>query len=464
MTTIYAVDFTDASVDPVNKKQFIINPGAWDTTTSLVIPGQGAALYGEHMAENLIHMLENFASEEPPMNPTVGQLWYHPSIDALKILIRIDTAGDVKTYDWRVVGGISNSPTEPADRNSLWYDISNPDPAEWQLKIFNTGLQKWISVADRYVRKAGDVITGSIVSGFQNVGLTSKPSTANAFVGGFFPGTGNTNVRILAGNGTAVVLNGSKSNTLNDKNFTVTTDAADETVGLFNVSSSGKVSITKGVLDMNDHRINGVTAGVAALDAVNVTQLTDQNTRLTKLITDLQNNKVDRAGDTMTGGLRIIGTSTVTGVGEFPLYLKGAAGNHGVCVELADATNLMNGINIVNKFGTGNTYQSVFNVKSYTGDTTISGAVTIYKTLYVAGSALLNTISTMNVPITAITAARHLVTKEYVDVQIDSLRPKDRYARVNPADPLFGDILVSGSNMYLYNGGWKQVFPAQWAD
>lgn len=463
MTTVYAVDFTDESIDPENKKQFIIPPGAWDTTTSLSLPGQGASLYGEHIAENLIHLMENFASEKAPINPTVGQLWYKPSIDALHILIKITTTSGVKTYNWRVVGGIQNSKTEPPDRNSLWYDTANPNPAQWQLKIFNTGLQQWISVADRYVKKAGDVITGSVVSGADNVGLASTGPN-NGYTGGFYPGTGNTNVRVLSAKGTVVVLNGAKSTTLNDKNFVVTTDAADEVNGLFNVSSTGVVNITKGVLNMNNHQINGVTAGTLALDAVNFKQLSDMGNSLTNLINALEQNKVNRAGDTMFGGLTITGTTTVTGVGNFPLYLKPQQGAHGICVELLDATNTSNGLNIVNKFGIGNTYQSVFNVKAYSGDTTISGNVLLYKTLTVSGSSFFNTISTMNVPLGAISAPKHLATKEYVDYAIEAAKPKDVFARINPNNPINGDILVSGGNNYTYNNGWRQIFPAQWAD
>lgn len=47
-----------------------------DTTSSLKLIGKNFPSYGEIMAENLVGLLENFASSTPPVRPIVGQLWY----------------------------------------------------------------------------------------------------------------------------------------------------------------------------------------------------------------------------------------------------------------------------------------------------------------------------------------------------------------------------------------------------
>lgn len=58
-----------------------VNDGTVDTTsTSIKLIGKGVTNYGETVAENFVHMIENFARRSPPSNPQVGQLWYH--IDA----------------------------------------------------------------------------------------------------------------------------------------------------------------------------------------------------------------------------------------------------------------------------------------------------------------------------------------------------------------------------------------------
>lgn len=69
----YTIDFTDNT----DKPSFQIQPGQIDdTTTMLSLPGKGRVDYGELYNENLVHILENFASPTKPTNPTKGQLWY----------------------------------------------------------------------------------------------------------------------------------------------------------------------------------------------------------------------------------------------------------------------------------------------------------------------------------------------------------------------------------------------------
>lgn len=91
------MNFTHDTVtgDPTaipGKEPFIIPPGGVDGPanpypsyqhTSLNLYGQGALTYGEGINEDLLHLLENFASPTAPVNPTVGQLWYDTTTDAL---------------------------------------------------------------------------------------------------------------------------------------------------------------------------------------------------------------------------------------------------------------------------------------------------------------------------------------------------------------------------------------------
>ena len=124
-----------------------------DTTTSLVLPGQAAALYGEHIAENFLYLLENFASSTAPINPTVGQLWYDSSLKLVRVLTAITTNGaGVKSYTWTPVGMPLITTTPPTNTGALWYDTSNANSALWQLKIYNSGQGAWVSVADQYIR------------------------------------------------------------------------------------------------------------------------------------------------------------------------------------------------------------------------------------------------------------------------------------------------------------------------
>ncbi|MNC12592.1 hypothetical protein D3C75_603160 [compost metagenome] len=472
MANIYNVDYSDKSVDPTNKQPLVIPPGAWDTSTSLSLPGYSAALYGEHIAENFIHLMENFASETQPVNPTVGQLWYVPSIKALKVLIKITTAGQVKTYTWRTVGAISTTITPPDDQSGLWYDTSNADPLLWQLKIFNTGTGLWTSVADRYVVKAGDTMTGHLETGSSGLGYISTRHTV-ARPEGFFPltasgpaiqGTSNVNVFVPSqANGAASFV----VSATNSQDPAVAYTAANL---MFQVVNDGTVIINRNNLNMNNNKVINVKDGVAVLDAVNVGQLNAVSTSLGGLITGLQNSKVDRAGDTMTGAL------TINTANAYSLTVNGTGTNSGgILVNAYDNNNDQYSLNLINPYGPGGTLQSVFNVKAFTGDTIIGGNVILGKTLVVygattvqgtfavAGTSWFNSMITMDQPMSSVVNARHLTTKEYVDQKIEASKPTETYARVNPASPRNGDILVSGAATYIYNNGWNQVFPAQWA-
>lgn len=78
----YSIDFTDQS----DKQSFQIQPGQIDTVnTDLALPGKGRVDYGEFYNENLVRLLENFSSPNPPGNPTKGQLWYDSQNQVLKV-------------------------------------------------------------------------------------------------------------------------------------------------------------------------------------------------------------------------------------------------------------------------------------------------------------------------------------------------------------------------------------------
>lgn len=480
MAIIYSVKYSDQSVDPVNKKPFTISPGAWDTTTSLTIPGQAAALYGEHIAENFLYLLENFASATAPVNPTVGQIWYDASLKMVRVLTQITTAGNgVKSYTWSPVGGPYVGATPPAALGSLWYDTSNANSALWQLKIYNTAQGAWMSVADQYVRKSGDTITGHLASASLSAGFISNRHTAQrpegmfptSAMGPILQSVGNANVLIptvAAGGNAGFIVSASDVQ-----------DVSMYNVGkiAFQVANSGEVIVYRNQLNMNGNKVVNMANGTVATDAVNFGQLSGINTNLSNAVTDLNNNKVNRVGDTMTGALTITtvgigqGSGQFAGQGTFSLVVNGTGTNSGgILVNARDDNGDQNGIEIVNNYGSGGATQSMFTVKSFNGNTAIAGATTIAKSLAVGTTLSVGSTSyfagavTMDIAQTSIVNARHLTTKEYVDTKISGLASTDVFSRVNPASPRNGDILLNGALIYIYNNGWKQVFPSQWAD
>jgi hypothetical protein len=54
-----------------------VDPGTSNhTASSLIFFGKNFANYGTALNENMLHLMEHFADQSPPANPTIGQLWY----------------------------------------------------------------------------------------------------------------------------------------------------------------------------------------------------------------------------------------------------------------------------------------------------------------------------------------------------------------------------------------------------
>ena len=140
----YVINYTDTAVDGI-----VVPPLTSDTTSlPITLIGVGKTEYGEAVLENMVKILENFADQTPPSNPTMGQLWFDKTDNLLKVWLG---------SSWVVSSGITASNTPPPATNigQLWYDL-DPSNDPWtlpQLKIWN-GAQ-WISIAENYLRKTG---------------------------------------------------------------------------------------------------------------------------------------------------------------------------------------------------------------------------------------------------------------------------------------------------------------------
>ncbi len=125
----YIVNFTDQTREAIT-----VFDNTSNEDTSLVFPGRNVVGYGQIIAENFLHLLENFAGEAEPVNPQEGQLWYDTASGVLQLW---------DSTNWKAASNIQKGPSEPSVEESkvgeLWVDTTNQ-----QLRIF-TG-QRWILV------------------------------------------------------------------------------------------------------------------------------------------------------------------------------------------------------------------------------------------------------------------------------------------------------------------------------
>lgn len=130
----YTIQFTDSS----NKDPIIVADGTINTETSIGLPGKNSTGYGQVIAEDLLHLLENFASPAEPSSPVEGQLWYNN--DTNQLLVYDSTR-------WVPAGGLTKSINEPdtngANDGDLWVDTDNQ-----QLYLFSGS--NWVLVGPTF--------------------------------------------------------------------------------------------------------------------------------------------------------------------------------------------------------------------------------------------------------------------------------------------------------------------------
>ncbi len=107
----YTVNKSNSSASP---NSYTVNDSVLNTQTDLSFIGKGYAGYGEIVAENFLHLLENFANTSAPSKPITGQLWYDT------------TNAKLKVYDgsFKPTSGAVYQASEPSGQvaGDLWVD------------------------------------------------------------------------------------------------------------------------------------------------------------------------------------------------------------------------------------------------------------------------------------------------------------------------------------------------------
>jgi hypothetical protein len=119
-----------------------VNDGQTNSTaTTLTLVGKNFAGYGTFLNENLVKLLEHFASATTPNNPVVGQVWYQTSTKILQVY---------NGNAWKSISGAQSLADEPTYKvaGDLWFDSVNQ-----QLKVWSGA--GWVVIGPSFTSTTG---------------------------------------------------------------------------------------------------------------------------------------------------------------------------------------------------------------------------------------------------------------------------------------------------------------------
>ncbi len=127
----YLVNFSDSGKTPIE-----VVAQTKNDQTSISLVGRNYPGYGQAIAENFLHLLENFANTVQPKDPIEGQLWFDSGEYKLKVF---------DSGTWRPVNGVHQSVNEPNNKKvgDIWVDTQSDI-----LYIWNS--QTWVQIGPNF--------------------------------------------------------------------------------------------------------------------------------------------------------------------------------------------------------------------------------------------------------------------------------------------------------------------------
>jgi len=335
----YTVNKTNTSATP---NSYTVQDSILNTQTDIPFVGKGYAGYGEVIAENFLHLLENFSNTTAPAKPIKGQLWFDESTGRLKVY---------NGTSFVPLGGAQYQSTQPSGMvaGDIWVDSDTG-----QLYFYNgtssilvgppsaTGTTSGLTFETVTDSTAASQNIVNLFSDGDRIAIISKNTfTPQAAIAGFatvtkginlnsslslkFTGTATDSDK-LGGVAAADYLVGNANDTtsgtlgvLNDGGLTVGVDndlrllveAAGPTIQstisdadiTFKVNDGGSTT-TVMTIDGATSRIGiGNTAPTTKLDVTGTVNATAFTGPLTGAVTGAASLNVLKTGDTLTGTL-----------------------------------------------------------------------------------------------------------------------------------------------------------------
>jgi len=148
----YQVNFTETN-NPA-KPTITVADQTLNSQTSVTFPGKNYNGYAPVLAQNFLHLLENFAAPTAPNSPIQGQLWYDNSTGVNLLKVWDGT-------QWNAAGAVKKATSAPTGMvGDLWIDTTNK-----QLYIYSGS--NWLLVGPQF---AAGTQTGPIVENILDAG------------------------------------------------------------------------------------------------------------------------------------------------------------------------------------------------------------------------------------------------------------------------------------------------------
>ena len=348
----YTVNKSNSSASP---NAYTVQDGVVNTQTDLSFIGKGYAGYGETIAENFLHILENFSNTSAPTKPIIGQLWWDSTNSKLKVYDGtswLSTGGsapyqssepsgitqgdmwiDSDTGQLYFYNGASSSligpPSTTGTTNGFTYDsiLDSTDATQNITKWYNDGNLIAIISEDTFTPKAAITGFASIKKGitlttadtdtkFQGTatdsdalgGITAANflrSNANDTTTGTLAIATDAGMTVGADNDlslTADLSGGIIANTVSDTDIT------------FKVNDGG-VTTTLMTLDGSEARVGiGTTTPTSKLEVNGTITATSITATATGNVTGNLTGNVTSSGANTMGSLTMSGTLTSQGI------------------------------------------------------------------------------------------------------------------------------------------------------
>lgn len=257
-----------------------IKDGTMDTTTSLRLVGKNYIGYGEIMAENLLHLLENFAAGDAPTKPITGQIWFNSAAKQLNVYNGTEFVPLLKST-------ISDTqPANPSRGDSWWNTTAKKfnvfDGDEWQ-QIGPLDTSPFARLAQSNQFAGNIVIDQSLTVG--NLAALSTSAAEHVVLKNTGAGK-NLLLGVKLSSGAEVTVL-----TINGSNGQAEVD-----------TPIGSLAITnKGYVDAADTSLsNAITAVDTKANTISTT-LTSSVSNLSNLIAGLQQSKANIDSPALTG-------------------------------------------------------------------------------------------------------------------------------------------------------------------